>query len=139
MKQSSVSRRGLLLGSGLVGGLGLAQGPVPKAVAEDFVFVKAKRKPPDQWITFPTRTIRQLRGFVPDSTTIGRSRYGGWQGRKLEAAGFFRTWRQGDRWWLVDPDGYPYINIGLGEVTPGRSPRAQAALKTKFGTVDKWA
>ena len=139
MKQGGVCRRDFLLGSGLVGGLGLAQGPISRAAEDDFVLVKAKRKPPDQWTTYPTRTIRQLHGFVPGSATDGRSRYGGWQGRKLEPAGYFRTWRQGDRWWLVDPDGYPYINVGLGEVSPGRSPRAQAALKAKFGTADKWA
>ncbi len=137
---SGVSRRHLLLGSGMTGGLGcLALGQITKGIEGDVVLVKAKRKPPDQWITFPTRTVRQLRGLVPDSATTGRSPYGGWRGRKLEAAGFFRARQQDGRWWLVDPDGYPYISVGLGPVSPAQSPRAKAAFKTKFGSVDRWA
>jgi hypothetical protein len=139
MRPSTVCRRDLLLGSSWAAAFGLTPGRVPGATTEDSILIKAKRKPPDQWNTYPSRTVRQLHGFIPDSATIGRSRYGGWQGWKLEAAGFFRTWRQGDRWWLVDPEGYPYINAGVGEVSPGRSPRSKAALKEKFGTAERWA
>jgi hypothetical protein len=41
------------------------------------------------------------------------SRWGGWQERKLESTGFFRTAFDQDRWWLVDPDGHPFWSAGL--------------------------
>jgi len=47
------------------------------------------------------------------------SAWGGWTGRQFEATGYFRTHhtgREGEgdgRWWLVDPDGYPFWSTGL--------------------------
>ncbi len=43
----------------------------------------------------------------------GWSRWGGWQGRRLEATGFFRVAQVDDRWWLVDPDGYVFWSAGM--------------------------
>ncbi|MBN1987257.1 MAG: beta-galactosidase, partial [Prolixibacteraceae bacterium] len=41
------------------------------------------------------------------------SKYGGWKEKKLEASGFFRTHNDGNRWWLVDPDGYAFVSVGV--------------------------
>lgn len=41
------------------------------------------------------------------------SRWGGWLGRRFEASGFFSTINDGQRWWLVDPDGYAFWSAGL--------------------------
>ena len=41
------------------------------------------------------------------------SRWGGWVERQLDATGFFRTHHDGERWWLVDPDGHPFWSSGL--------------------------
>jgi len=41
------------------------------------------------------------------------SKYGGWKNKKFEATGFFRTHHDGDRWWMVDPEGYAFISIGI--------------------------
>jgi hypothetical protein len=41
------------------------------------------------------------------------SRWGGWTGSRVEATGFFRTHNDGQRWWLVDPDGYLFWSSGL--------------------------
>ncbi len=41
------------------------------------------------------------------------SRWGGWLDKKFEATGFFRTQYDGNRWWLVDPDGYAFISTGI--------------------------
>lgn len=43
----------------------------------------------------------------------GFSRWGGWLGRRWAATGFFRTAFEEGRWWLVDPDGYPFWSTGL--------------------------
>lgn len=46
-----------------------------------------------------------------------RSRFGGWKaGPKLEATGYFRTEKLGDRWAMVDPDGYLYFATGVANV-----------------------
>ncbi|RPJ49810.1 MAG: hypothetical protein EHM21_06260 [Chloroflexi bacterium] len=41
------------------------------------------------------------------------SRWGGWAGKQGQATGFFRTEFDGNRWWLVDPDGHPFWSSGL--------------------------
>lgn len=43
-----------------------------------------------------------------------RSRYGGWTGGpRFDGTGFFRTQQTEEgRWWLVDPEGYPFWSIG---------------------------
>jgi hypothetical protein len=40
------------------------------------------------------------------------SRWGGWKNKRLEGSGFFRTHHDGQRWWLVDPDGYVFWSSG---------------------------
>ncbi|MEI8198353.1 MAG: hypothetical protein WCI73_20870, partial [Phycisphaerae bacterium] len=42
------------------------------------------------------------------------SRWGGWQaGPKQAATGYFRTHHDGNRWWLVDPDGCLFWSTGM--------------------------
>lgn len=52
-----------------------------------------------------------------DKPLEGRSRFGGWKdGPKLDATGFFRTEKVGEKWSLVDPDGYLFFSHGLANV-----------------------
>ncbi len=44
--------------------------------------------------------------------------YGGWKGRKYKATGFFRV-EKDDRWWLVTPDGHPFISLGINHYHQG--------------------
>ncbi|HHY82590.1 MAG TPA: hypothetical protein GX505_07910 [Clostridiales bacterium] len=46
------------------------------------------------------------------------SRYGGWKNKRFDPTGYFRTEYDGDRWWLVDPDGYAFYSNGLDCVHP---------------------
>ena len=41
------------------------------------------------------------------------SRWGGWQAKRFDSTGFFRTQHDGSRWWLIDPDGHPFWSAGL--------------------------
>jgi len=41
------------------------------------------------------------------------TKFGGWKEKRFEATGFFRTERDGKRWWLVDPEGYAYWSAGM--------------------------
>lgn len=46
------------------------------------------------------------------------SRYGGWKAKQFEATGFFRTEHDGQRWWLVDPEGFAFLSMGMDCVRP---------------------
>ncbi len=41
------------------------------------------------------------------------SKYGGWKARRFKTTGFFRTEHDGKRWWLVDPEGYAFLSVGI--------------------------
>lgn len=48
-----------------------------------------------------------------------RDHFGGLiSGRAFRATGFFRTERQGGRWWLVAPEGHGFFSIGIDAVAP---------------------
>jgi hypothetical protein len=49
------------------------------------------------------------------------SRFGGWGEKQFRSTGFFRTERDGSRWWLVDPDGFAFFSLGLDCVRSGEA------------------
>jgi hypothetical protein len=70
----------------------------------------AKSRSPDE---VTARLRAQLDAAPSQRWPDGFSRWGGWQERRVEATGFFRTHRDDQRWWLVDPDGYLFWSSGL--------------------------
>lgn len=46
------------------------------------------------------------------------SKYGGWRKKQFKGTGFFRTEHDGQRWWLVDPEGYAFWSAGIDCVRP---------------------
>jgi len=45
------------------------------------------------------------------------TRWGAYTGKKLtKGSGFFKTYNDGKRWWLTDPDGYAFFSAGLDQV-----------------------
>ena len=60
----------------------------------------------------------------------GRSRFGGWTGKRFDATGFFRVQRDGGRWWLADPDGCAFFSAGLDCVRPDESYTNLAPVRT---------
>ena len=59
------------------------------------------------------RLHRQLTAAPAQRWPTTFSRWGGWKERHVEGTGFFRTHHCGERWWLVDPDGYFFWSSGL--------------------------
>ncbi len=53
------------------------------------------------------------------TSAFNYSQYGGYKQKKVKATGFFRTQKIKDRWWLVDPDGYLFLSVGVDCVHPG--------------------
>ena len=77
----------------------------------------AKVKPSSKWDDYPTRLVSSLPDYK--ATTDGlRSTYGGFKGEKHDATGFFHAKKTGKRWWLIDPEGHPFIHVGVVAVSP---------------------
>ncbi len=59
-------------------------------------------------------------GFVGTRPARGSSgqldRFGGWKGRNFRATGFFRTEHDGQRWWLVTPEGNAFLSFGINHL-----------------------
>ncbi len=85
---------------------------------------------------YPTRTLDHLTGYEPAKATL--SRFGGWLGERQEATGFFRAEKLGDRWWLIDPEGYRYLHLAVNSVSAGSTPTNQRVFPQKFGTKEAW-
>ena len=50
---------------------------------------------------------------------LNMDRFGGWKGKRFEATGFFRTDHDGERWWLVTPEGNAFLSLGINHYHPG--------------------
>lgn len=103
------------------------------------MIVKAKRKPDQPWKEYETRTINTLSSYKHRAKEIRLSKFGGWLDRKVEATGFFYIKKSNSRWWLVDPDGYLFIHVGVCSTRIGRSETNKAAFEEKFESPEKWA
>jgi hypothetical protein len=55
----------------------------------------------------------QLASAQSSSFPDNWSKYGGWKEKRVEATGFFHTHHDGRRWWLVDPEGYVFVSVGV--------------------------
>jgi hypothetical protein len=111
----------------------------PAAGWAEPIQVEATAKPGEEWKPMPTQTLNTLAAAAAMPTDADLSVYGGQKNRKEKATGFFHTARVNGRWWLVDPEGCLFLNKGLCSVATIPTPGAQAALKQKFGSPDKWA
>jgi len=100
--------------------------------------VDVQVEPGGDWVEHPVRSVDTLPGYTPPANDA-RSQYGGTMSTQMVATGYFRVEKDADRWWLVDPLGYPFISIGICVVAPGPSLRSQIALLANFGTQSEWA
>ncbi|MCC6127022.1 MAG: hypothetical protein IT426_18845 [Pirellulales bacterium] len=88
-----------------------------------------------RWEPVAARTLAELPDFRPE--TVKLSKFGGMaSGRKLKATGFFRTERVGREWTLVDPEGCPFISVGLCSVNLNTF--AEGAASRTFGSDRAW-
>lgn len=95
-----------------------------------------------RYTQYPTRLVETLNGYN-DDTANGETAlydvYGGYMGgEKYEATGFFYTKKIGDRWWTIDPLGYPFYRVACVTVSPGNNTQSQKTL-AKYGTYENWA
>lgn len=91
------------------------------------------------WKRYATQTLDQLPAKAVSGKRPRYSRYGGDARHQLGATGFFRTQRDGQRWWIVDPSGAAYLTVAINSVRPGKSPNNQKAFAATFGNAANWA
>lgn len=66
-----------------------------------------------------TNLTSELEKYEKERSYKGWSQYGGDLSTKWKGTGFFRTHFDGERWYLVDPEGYRFISTGLDSCIPG--------------------
>ena len=104
----------------------------------DYHQVKARKNADSQkWDFYTAKTIDKLAGFkiTQDPQT---NNYGSWNVNQTKGSGYFKVEKKGDRWWFVDPEGYPFIHKGIAVFRPGTSDNQLAALKLKYGSAENW-
>lgn len=90
------------------------------------------------WKTFDAVTINAIQGFETNSTKTSQNQYGSDTSKKFTATGFFRTEKQGNRWWIIDPLGYRNIHIAINSLRPGKSEKNREVFKTRFKDNQNW-
>jgi hypothetical protein len=104
--------------------------------------VLVHRAPGDAGKLEPVRLLSDLPAAAVSGKAVPRCTYGGDSRTTRAATGFFRVeYLPGGRWWLIDPHGHPYYNVGLAVVQPriGRSDTALAARIARYGDEAAWA
>ncbi len=100
--------------------------------------VNARKNATDpNWKTYTAKTIDRLSNFnySHDPET---NKYGGWKVGNSKGTGFFRVEKQDSRWWIIDPEGKPFIHKGVAVYRPGSSENQYQALKSKYGSDQNW-
>jgi hypothetical protein len=113
-----------------------AQDEYPLKVSASIVNSQAKTYGP--WKDYATRSMETLNGYQPN-TKVPLDKYGGRTDKKFTATGFFSTVKDNGRWWVIDPDGNAFVNIGLVNVSPATSPTEKNAMNQKYGDASNWA
>ena len=93
----------------------------------------------------PTRTYSDLKDidkFV-NISDIARDKFGGMmiEDMKQDATGYFYSKKINNRWWLIDPMGYPYFILGLDvlKYSFANSKIQQDTMLEKYGSAKEWA
>ena len=94
--------------------------------------------------------IAVLCSFVTSATVAAQEqptfdRFGGLNALTFEASGFFRTQHDGERWWLVTPEGHAFLSVGVNCIhSQGDTDQStrdnpyQKNVLAKYGSIEKW-
>ena len=84
-------------------------------------------------IDITSADLRESMDLASATVFAERDEYGAWTGgRKRKATGFFRTVKDGGRWWLVAPNGRPWLAAGMDCVLPGIFARMDPVVKEAY-------
>ena len=95
------------------------------------------------WNTGTARIVHYLQNYEPETKTYGKyktltNEWGSSLTMERQAAtGRFRVQKIGDRWWIIDPDGYVHYERGVTSFRHGSSARNATAFNERFGGDDQ--
>lgn len=77
---------------------------------------------------------------MDESRAPDLDRFGGWTGKRFEPTGFFRTEHDGERWWLVTPEGNAFISFGINHYHANwwTQPYNRDHWVREFGAEEPW-
>lgn len=104
--------------------------------------IDVRRKASGPWEQRPVRLLGDLPAEARSLENRTLDSYGGDTGEQKKATGFFRVERaENGRWWLIDPLGHPFYNLGVGVVKSSAAGSAVSieARNEKFGDLSGWA
>ncbi len=89
------------------------------------------------WQFFDTRIVDNLSNFKytkPDKV----NKYGSSTAQRTKATGFFRAEKVGDRWWIIDPEGYYNIQMIINGFRKGTSERNNKSFDALYKSDEDW-
>lgn len=102
--------------------------------------IEWQRNPGESWRSSSVRTLEDVPGFTASARPPNLSRFGGFtDGPRAEVTGFFRVEKIDGTWWTIDPEGFPYIHIGLTSIRPTRHQTSRPHFERKFRDEKDWA
>jgi hypothetical protein len=112
--------------------------PYSKPLNMDLFQVASRRRPDQEWVDYPTRTIEHLKGYQrKDDRKFGE--FLGISSDQTTKTGFWHIEKHDGRFWLVDPDGNLNIHRAVCSVTVGSGEHQKKVFAEKFGTKSVWA
>ena len=88
--------------------------------AIDFVQIQVKSSYTAGWGYNNTKLVSMISGYTPLSDgTDDFTRYGSCKYLRTDSTGFFYTKKIDGRWWMIDPNGYAGINMGVTSMNSG--------------------
>jgi len=66
--------------------------------------------------------------------------YGGWTQKRYKATGYFYLHKGEGRWWFVDPEGHPFISLGVNHIKAETLQELynRSVFDGKYGTAEKF-
>ena len=100
--------------------------------------VESKYKPHNKkWSVRDTRIVDNIHNYKSIKQYKPTNKYGSDCSVRYDATGFFHTVRDGERWWLVDPEGYRHFNMAVVTFRKGKGETNKAAFTKKFHDNDE--
>lgn len=98
-----------------------------------------KNQPKSPWSKGFITPFHALKDYPRQANTVQMDRFGGTLDRTETATGFFRTQKIGDRWWLITPEGHPFIHKAVVAVGPNGGKTARENFPKNFTDNEDWA
>ena len=85
-----------------------------------------------KWVARDTRILDNIHEYKQIKQFKNTNRYGSNCNVRYDSTGFYHTVLDGERWWIVDPEGYRHFNMAVVCVKKGSGKTNKEAFSSKF-------